>query len=151
MARSFKRERPTRDVGRKLIIVCEGEKTEYGYFEAIRQTMRLPTVKVRVVKPPGSDPLSVVRAALDERDMMKRELRWTRGDAAWAVFDGDEHIASNPSNWNDALQAADGNGINLAISNPCFRVLVSPAFSGTYSQLYTPKSTGAAKKACAGL
>lgn len=118
--RLFQRHRPRRVVGRKIIIACEGKKTEYGYFEEIRKSMRLPTLRIFVVHPNATDPLSIVQAAIDYRQARKNEKAWTAGDSAWAVFDGDEHRLENPANWNDALQLAQSREIHLAISNPCF-------------------------------
>jgi RloB-like protein len=121
-SRSFNRRRSVHSVGRKVVIVCEGEKTEYGYFEAIRKSMRLPTVSVAVVHAGCTDPRGIVSAAIEERKGRKQEKSWSNGDAVWAVFDGDEHKDNNPGNWNDALQLADGKDINLAISNPSFEL-----------------------------
>ena len=146
MSRSFQRRAATRDIGRKIIIACEGEKTEHGYFEAIRQSLRLSTVKVRVVKPPGSDPLSVVRAAIEGRDMIKMDHRWVKGDMAWAVFDGDEHIANNPTNWYEALQIADSQGIFLAVSNPCFEFWYLLHFQDQWADITRQKARDLLKK-----
>jgi len=118
--RPFQRPQHRRAVGKKIIIFCEGKKTEYGYFEEIRKSMRLPTLRVTVVHPNATDPLSIVQAAIDYRQARKDEKAWTTGDRAWAVFDGDEHRLENPANWNDALQIAKSKDIHLAISNPCF-------------------------------
>src|SRR4051812_40644621 len=104
--RYWRRPRRNRVVGRKVIIVCEGKKTEYGYFEEIRKSMRLPTLQVQVVHPDATDPLSIVRAAIHLRRARKSERAWDRQDRAWAVFDGDEHRDGNPANWNDAIQIA---------------------------------------------
>jgi hypothetical protein len=116
----FQRPSQTRVVGRKIIIACEGSKTERGYFEEIRKSMRLPTLHIFVVHPNATDPRSIVRAAIEYRRERKADKTWTTGDEAWAVFDGDEHILSNPANWNDALQIARDNKIRLAVSNPSF-------------------------------
>ncbi len=118
--RPFQQSRQRRTVGKKIIIACEGKKTEYGYFEEIRKSMRLPTLRVFVVHPDATDPLSIVQAAIDYLQERKNEKAWTAGDRAWAVFDGDEHRLENPVNWNDALQLAQSKEIHLAISNPCF-------------------------------
>ena len=117
---SFRRPRRPRIVGRKVIIACEGSKTERGYFEEIRKSMRLPTLHIFVVHPNATDPRSIVRAAIEYRRERKADKTWTAGDEAWAVFDGDEHMLSNPANWNDALQTARNNQIQLAVSNPSF-------------------------------
>lgn len=118
--RTFQRHAGHRLIGRKIIIACEGRKTEYGYFNAIRQSMRLPTLRVLVVRPEGTDPLTIVRAALNHKCERERERAWTKKDSAWAVFDGDEHKLENPVNWNSAIQLAVRSEISLAISNPCF-------------------------------
>jgi hypothetical protein len=118
--RTFQRQAGRRLIGRKIIIACEGRKTEYGYFNAIRQSMRLPTLRVLVVRPYGTDPLTIVRTALNHKRERERERTWTKKDSAWAVFDGDEHKLENLVNWNNAIQLAERNEIRLAISNPCF-------------------------------
>jgi hypothetical protein len=117
---SFRRPRAIRTIGRKVIIVCEGKKTEYGYFEAMRKSMRLPTLQVVVVHPDATDPLGIVRYAIDFRRDRVIEKTWTKEDSVWAVFDGDEHRLENPTNWNDAVQLAGSKQVQLAISNPCF-------------------------------
>jgi len=117
---SFQRPSRQRSIGRRIIISCEGAKTERGYFEDIRKSLRMEPNKIIVVKPQGSDPLSVVREALDEREERKQDKQWVEGDMAWAAFDGDEHIANNPENWRQALQLAQRSGIQLAVSNPSF-------------------------------
>lgn len=120
--RFFQRPRNPRAVGKQIIIVCEGEKTERGYFEEIRKSLRLPTVRVRVIHADATDPRSIVRAAVDYRQERKRDKAWAAGDRAWAVFDGDEHRLGNPANWNDALQTAASKDIKLAVSNPSFEL-----------------------------
>lgn len=120
--RRFRRPRHPRTLGRRAIVVCEGEKTERLYFNAIRQSLRLPTLRVRVIHPEGTDPLTIVRAAVDEKLTQINDQAWVGGDLAWVVFDGDEHRFANPARWNDAIQLARGNHIQLAISNPCFEL-----------------------------
>ena len=119
--RPFARHSATRTAARSVIIVCEGVKTEYQYFEAIRKTLRLPTVTVQVVHSGATDPRSIVRNALELRQERERERRWSADDTAWAVFDGDEHRLRDPANWNDAFQIA-GKKVSLAVSNPCFEL-----------------------------
>lgn len=122
MARSrFSRPPRPRIIGKKFVIVCEG-KTEYNYFRAIRVSLRLSTLQINIANPEASDPRSIVNEAIQIRSVNKREGGWTDDDSAWAVFDGDEHIQNDPGNWNDALQLADSNGINLAVSNPSFEL-----------------------------
>ena len=118
--RSFNRNQPSRESGRRILIACEGLVTERRYFEAIRQDLRLSRVEIFVVPHKGSDPHSVVVAAIDAKREQEREGIWPKGSSAWAVFDGDEHIQNNRQNWNNAIQKASQKDINLAISNPSF-------------------------------
>ena len=116
---TFKRNAPTKTVGKKILIACEGKQTEPKYFNAIRQDLRLTTVQVLILPHDGTDPLSVVNAVLEARKDKKREKTWFDDqDSAWAVFDGDEHIANNRPNWCQAIQIAKSQKINLAITNP---------------------------------
>jgi len=117
---SFQRPSRQRPLGRRILISCEGEKTEYGYFEDIRKSLRMEPNKIIVLKPEASDPLSIVTQALEERTYRQQEGEWAEEDMAWAVFDGDEHKANNIENWKQALQVAHEKGIYLAISNPSF-------------------------------
>jgi len=117
--RDFRRRAPTRDVGQKVIIACEGT-TERRYFNDIRAARRLAALKVILVQR-GTDPRGVVRAAINEREEHRSERNWDAEiDTTWAVYDGDEHRANDPTNWHEALDLARGNSIRLAISNPSF-------------------------------
>ncbi len=43
--RDLKRKTPNRPPYDRILIVCEGAKTEVNYFEEIRQEARLPMMK----------------------------------------------------------------------------------------------------------
>ena len=116
---SFQRPRQPRVIGRKIIIVCEGKKTEYGYLQEIRKSMRLPTLQIIVLHPDATDPRSIVRAAIDERWKRKADKSWTADDEAWAVFDGDEHILETRQLERRPANRRSQQG-RLAISNPSF-------------------------------
>jgi DNA primase catalytic subunit len=115
---SFKRNAPTKTVGRKILIACEGKHTEPLYFKAISRDFRLSTVKVIILTHDGTDPLSIVNKLLEERQNKKREKTWLAGDSAWAVFDGDEHIQKDLNKWKQVIQTAKKENIQLAITNP---------------------------------
>jgi hypothetical protein len=119
MAKSFKRNPPAQTIEKKILIACEGMQTEPKYFNAIRKDLRLSEEQIEVIPHSGTDPLSVVNAVLEARKDKKRERTWFDDqDSAWAVFDGDEHIANNRPNWCQAIQIAKSQKINLAITNP---------------------------------
>jgi hypothetical protein len=107
-----------------LVIACEGGKTEPGYFEGARMSIRAPKARVRVLQAKGSDPLSVVESAIAEGNLARREVGPHPDAEVWAVFDGDEHrvTAQQQARWREALDVADRAGVRLAISNPSFEL-----------------------------
>lgn len=127
MASSFRRPARDRFIGRRILIFCEG-KTEAEYFHDIRKSLRLEPNRIVIQDADGTDPLSIVQEACAEREAHRRERRWVeensygRGDIAWAVFDGDEHIERDPDTWNQSIDLARRKKIRLAISNPCFEL-----------------------------
>jgi RloB-like protein len=117
----FSRKRKFKEVGTKVVIICEGE-TEEIYFEAIRKSRRLSTVKIEVVNPDYTDPEHIVKTAIARRNELIREKRWFAKDQMWAVYDGDEHKDANINNWDNAIRLADQQNIKLGISNPSFEL-----------------------------
>jgi hypothetical protein len=99
------RERQARKLARKLarrnpypriLIVCEGEKTEPQYFNEIRIEYRLSTANVYVTHPEGTSPRQIVEAAKEV--FFQRERRF---DEIYAVFDRDGHLR-----FDEAIQLA---------------------------------------------
>jgi hypothetical protein len=120
----YKRRPPSLPIKPTIIIVCEGQKTEPGYFRAMGRHHRIGKLRnFEVFDTAGkTNPLSIVNRAIYEREQIKldRERTWEPGDTAWAVFDGDEHRNQDPENWQTAIDKAKTQKINLAIINPCF-------------------------------
>jgi len=116
-AKQLKRRPPRRAAYEKILIVCEGEKTEPYYFEGAREHYGLSTVNVEVRGDSGSDPLSVVRFA---RQRYREEK--DAGDAfdkVYCLFDRDSH--STYAQALDMLVAATPKETFFAIpSIPCF-------------------------------
>ena len=115
------RRQAFRDPRPRLLIVCEGEKTETQYFEQFARFHRNSLVKVEVA-PEHDKALPAVRIAkrlkAEASASAKREgdanLKY---DAVWCVFDVDEH-----PHVPEALVMAQKNGIKIALSNPCFEL-----------------------------
>lgn len=120
MARKFRRNQPNREIGKVILIACEGSETEPVYFEGIRKSLRVSKERIEVLPHQRTDPLGIIETLISERKERKQEKRWSEGDRAWAVFDGDEHIDNNSDNWHNALDKARSQKIDLAITNPCF-------------------------------
>jgi hypothetical protein len=75
--------RPPHD---RVLVVCEGSKTEPNYLEEIRRKLRISSADVRVVHSSlGTEPRQVV----DSAEQMFLETK--AYDAVYAVFDRDDH------------------------------------------------------------
>ncbi|MDF2867653.1 MAG: hypothetical protein K0S11_1123 [Gammaproteobacteria bacterium] len=85
-SRELARRAPFRTQYEKILIICEGEKTEPNYFEEIRISKRLSTANIRIKDSSyGSDPLNVVNFAIAE---FNKTQNW---DRIYCVFDQDNH------------------------------------------------------------
>lgn len=117
----LRRKAPTRAPKRRILIVCEGEKTEHQYFREFQHDVRNPRVHVEVSRESGV-PLIVVQIAVrlraeadaDAERLRDENMKW---DDVWAVFDVDEHPRIP-----EATALASANSVQLAISNPCFEL-----------------------------
>jgi hypothetical protein len=119
--RSIGRRGPTREPKRRILIVCEGEVTEPGYFRAFQHAVRNRRVHVEIARQHGV-PMTIVEIAVRLHAESKDEARRQRDDnllwdEVWGVFDVDEH-----PNLEQACRLAVGSGILLAVSNPCFEL-----------------------------
>lgn len=98
------RERKKQEIARKkgkrppyarVLIVCEGSKTEPQYFEDIRRKNRVPTAHIRITNADGTQPRQIV----DFAEALFNETK--EFDWVFAVFDRDEHPT-----YHDALNKA---------------------------------------------
>jgi hypothetical protein len=95
--------------------------TEPRYFKNLRTALRASLVEVEV-EGHGAGPKTLVeRASLRKRQYdryaQKERDAFLAYDEIWCVFDVDEHAKLA-----DARQQARDNGIELAVSNPCFEL-----------------------------
>lgn len=112
---AFKDPRPL------IVAVCEGKVTEIEYFVGFRNYARNPRVRFETERAVG-DPKKVVERARElKTNSEARASKWAdeniRLDQVWAVFDRDDH-----TRFDEALQMARDNEINLAVSNPNFEL-----------------------------
>ena len=107
----------------RVLIVCEGGRTEPLYFDELVVHYRLSTANIKVVGS-GSDPHTVVQEA---KELQKQERRQgERYDKVYCVFDRDEHPA-----FDNASRDAEDNGLELARSWPCFEFWLLLHFDGS--------------------
>ena len=106
-----------RDPYAKVLIACEGKKTEPLYFEDIKDYFALNSVNVKVSGECGSDPVSVFKHG----KQLYREER-EKGDSfdkVYCVFDQDAH-ASYIQAIKDINNAWPNNTFIAINSVPCF-------------------------------
>lgn len=120
--RAFRTPKP------RILVVCEGAKTEPQYFQQFVEAHRDALVDVETVGAVGV-PLSVVREASKRKRNASSEAqrtgnRYLAYDSVWAAIDRDEH-----PNFEDALEMARRNGVQTALSNPCFELWLFLHFS----------------------
>lgn len=133
-SRSFNREGRNLLPRRCILIVCEGQKTEPNYFKGLRRKLRLRTAEVRICgRECGSAPISVVQFAKGERKKRRKEARRSsvlvEYDEVWCVMDVEKEGTN--STLVEAIQLAKKEGLNVALSNPCFEFWILLHFEYT--------------------
>ena len=119
---------PVKDPYDRVLIVCEGAKTEKNYLENLRDHYRLNTANIEVVGT-GSDPLNLVRSAITLYNKELEKEKSNRFDRVYCVFDHDAH-----PRFGDATDLAQSKmAINLARSWPCFEFWILLHFQYTRS------------------
>jgi hypothetical protein len=115
------RRSPFREPKPIILIICEGQNTEPQYFDGFKRSCRNPRVEILIAREHGV-PRTLVETAKERKKTAEAEAKRTGDenlgyDSVWCVFDVDEH-----PHIPDARQMARDNGIELAISNPCFEL-----------------------------
>ena len=122
--RKSKRKIKTRDLVERILIVCEGEKTEPNYFRAF------PKDENRCyVKPMG---VGCVTKSLVKRAIEIRKISSPPFNKVWCVFDKDD---CPDRDFNDAIQMAKSNNMDVAYSNEAFELWYLLHFSRYYSAM----------------
>jgi hypothetical protein len=105
------RKEGTREL-RKILIVCEGEKTEPNYFKAFPDDPY-----VIDVKGDGRNTVSLVEEAIQLKNEAERKR--VPYQEVWCVFDRDSFPLKN---YNEAIALADREKIRCAYSNEAFEI-----------------------------
>lgn len=145
-ARELLRRKAQRQPAERLLIVCEGSKTEPLYLGEIRQQLRLPSANVQVQPAAyGTEPLRIVEYA--ERLFIEGQralgIHARTFDRVVVVFDRDEHHT-----YHAALQrVAALNGrlendervkvpFEAVVSVPCFEMWLLLHFEDVFAPLH---------------
>ncbi|XOF35037.1 MAG: RloB family protein [Candidatus Electrothrix sp. YB6] len=94
-AADHKRRLAKRSPYDRVLIVCEGKKTEPDYFKALIDDLQLNTANIRIAEnTAGSSPRNVVDLALHEYKKDKKAGRESgeQYDRVYCVFDKDQHV-----------------------------------------------------------
>lgn len=111
------RDYGTKDPRKYFLIVCEGEKTEPNYFEAISKELPKGLVSIDII-PGGTETLRIVELA-EELAGKIRSKRNIPLDQVWAVFDKDSFPVDH---FDNAIHKAKSKGIKCAWSNEAFEL-----------------------------
>lgn len=110
-------KRSQRRVIGRILIVCEGKKTEPNYFNAFKRINNGVYLLDLEVGGGGINTKQVVEEAV--RLKVNAEKRKMPYDAVWAVFDRDSFPANN---FNSAIAKAEAHGVMSAWSNEAFEL-----------------------------
>ncbi len=118
---SLARRKAQREPKLKLVVVCEGEKTEPKYLNDFTKDHNNPLLEIKII-PKGGVPVTLVKKAVQFKQELERQARRSKNSfdqrfQVWGLFDVDEH-----PNLPQAKDTARSNGVKLGISNPCFEL-----------------------------
>ena len=108
----------TRYIRCRVLIVCEGEKTEPNYFRSFSMMKNSSGLVYEVFCDGGGiNTVQVVDKAIEMKDKaIKPDNPY---DSVWAVFDKDSF---NANDFNSAIKKAEAHGIGCAWSNEAFEL-----------------------------
>lgn len=111
--RQVKKHKP-RNIECRILIVCEGTKTEPNYFNAFDRINNGVFVNKLTIEGEGLNTVQVVDKAIEIKD--KSIIPY---DRVWAVFDKDDF---SDKNFNSAINKAKCHNIECAWSNQAFEL-----------------------------
>jgi len=134
----YKRRKAFKEPRKSILIVCEGEKTEPIYFNALKERLRLIMVDVEIVGE-GAAPITVVNSAIDLREERKKIARKSLTKAGYeiiyCVFDVE---APTPhGTLTVAVGMAHAHNLEVILSNPCFEYWYILHFRNTSAPFHT--------------
>ncbi len=115
-------------ISKRILIVCEDEKSSKFYFESFKKDEKLKrhlsSVDIEVVNPKDNSPVGLVKEAKKKKKKAKRDRN--KYDEIWIVLDKDGH-----ANMDKAMNMARDNKIKVAISIICFEYWILLHFEKT--------------------
>ena len=114
--RSLERKIDIRPERERILIVCEGSKTEPNYFRSIKSTLPPQVVEI-CIQGEGANTQSLVDRAKKYRDS-KKDTDYPY-DEIWIVFDKDSFA---PDQFDNAIHSAEATKMKVAWSNEAFEL-----------------------------
>lgn len=111
------KKHPAKKISCRVLIVCEGSKTEPNYFEQFRKGENDHFVYDIECEGKGLNTIGVVDAAIAKKAAAEKTP--TPYDSVWAVFDRDSF---SKARFNAAIKKAQAHGIEVAWSNEAFEL-----------------------------
>lgn len=115
--RSLERKVDIRPERERLLIVCEGSKTEPNYFKSIKALLPRQVAQVIEIEGEGFNTQSLVTRTKQIRDA-KKDSDYPY-DEVWVVFDRDSF---KPDAFDNAIHSAEAMGMKVAWSNEAFEL-----------------------------
>ena len=116
-AGNLTRRRFSRNPYDRVLVVCEGSKTEPNYLRELLDFLKLSNANVEVDGRSGSSPVSVVRHA--KRRYLKEKNKGDAYDRVFCVFDKDSH-ASYAKAISESVIVRPDSAFQAVPSIPCF-------------------------------
>ena len=114
--KSSKRKQASKEPYDKVLIVCEGAKTEPNYFAEIQSHYQISSLNIAIDGDSGSSPTCVVKRA---KELAKKEERLgSPFDKVYCVFDKDDHASYDAAL--EQIRAQSGEVFQSAQSVPSF-------------------------------
>jgi hypothetical protein len=137
------RKAPKRETYSKVLIACEGSKTEPFYFQDLVHSRCINPANIHIDGSGGSSPISVVEKGINEYKKSKSD--GDPYDKVFLVFDKDEH--SQYQGALDKVCRQKPKGIFRAITSvPCFEYWLLLHFKDSTQPYHASGSRSAASK-----
>ncbi|WP_404462899.1 RloB family protein [Vreelandella aquamarina] len=99
--KDLKRKKPTHKPRKKILLVCEGLKTEPNYFDGLISHHKLSTADIKIADHRSSDPMSIFNIA--KKLYIQSVNEGNQFDEVYCIIDRDSH-----ANFDAALDAIKG-------------------------------------------
>lgn len=127
--KNLRRRNGRREPGKRILIICDGEKTEPLYFEEFKRSKELHSLSIEIVQGSGISPRQIVEQACN----LASSAGSDKFDFVFCVFDQDTH-----STFDEAIRKCQSSrykklNIRPVYSIPCFEYFILLHFEYTTS------------------